>query len=52
MLDTIHTLVVHGAGMDEISPFGETQVVEIRDGTTTEWTIDPARYGFGRGSAP
>ena len=38
--------------MDEISPFGETQVVEIRDGTTTEWTIDPARYGFGSGSAP
>ncbi len=51
-LDTIHTLVVHGAGMDEISPFGETQVVEIRDGVTTEWAIDPARYGFGRGSAP
>ena len=51
-LNTIHTLVVHGAGMDEISPFGETHVVEIRDGVTTEWTIDPARYGFGRGSAP
>ena len=50
-LDTIHTLVVHGAGMDEISPFGETQVVEIRDGLTTEWTIDPSRYGFGRGTA-
>ena len=31
-LDTIHALVVHGAGMDEISPFGETQVIEIRDG--------------------
>jgi len=51
-LNTIHTLVVHGAGMDEISPFGETQVVEIRDGVTIEWSIDPARYGFGRGSAP
>jgi anthranilate phosphoribosyltransferase len=49
-LDTVHTLVVHGAGMDEISPFGETQVVEIRQGKMSEWTIDPARYGFGRGT--
>jgi anthranilate phosphoribosyltransferase len=49
-LDTIHTLVVHGAGMDEISPFSETQVVEIREGHTSEWTIDPTRYGFGAGT--
>jgi anthranilate phosphoribosyltransferase len=49
-LDTVHTLVVHGAGMDEISPFGATQVVEIRDGTMSEWSIDPVRYGFGRGT--
>ena len=49
-LDTTHTLVVHGAGMDEISPFGETQVVEIRGGQMSEWTIDPRRYGFGRGA--
>ena len=50
-LDTVHALVVHGAGMDEISPFAETQVVEIRDGAMSEWTIDPKRYGFGGGSA-
>jgi anthranilate phosphoribosyltransferase len=37
--------------MDEISPFAETQVVEIRDGAVSEWTIQPGRYGFGRGSA-
>ena len=49
-LDTVHALVVHGAGMDEISPFAESQVVEIRDGATSEWTIDPTRYGFGGGS--
>jgi anthranilate phosphoribosyltransferase len=49
-LDTTHTLVVHGAGMDEISPFGETEVVEIRDGQTSRWTIDPSRYGFGQGT--
>jgi anthranilate phosphoribosyltransferase len=35
--------------MDEISPFGETEVAEVRDGVMTEWTIDPKRYGFGRG---
>jgi anthranilate phosphoribosyltransferase len=49
-LDTVHTLVVHGAGMDEISPFGETHVVEIRGGTVSEWTIDPLRFGFGSGT--
>jgi len=49
-LDTVHTLVVHGAGMDEISPFGQTAVVEIRDGKMSEWTIDPTRFGFGHGT--
>lgn len=50
-LDTVHTLVVHGAGMDEISPFRESQVVEIRRGAMSEWTVDPKHYGFGRGTA-
>jgi anthranilate phosphoribosyltransferase len=50
-LETVHSLVVHGSGMDEISPFADTQVVEIHDGTVSEWTIQPARYGFGRGNA-
>jgi anthranilate phosphoribosyltransferase len=49
-LGTRHALVVHGEpGMDEISPLGPTQVIEIRDGTATEWTIEPSRFGFGRG---
>jgi anthranilate phosphoribosyltransferase len=50
-LGSVHSLVVHGSGMDEISPFSETQVVEIRDGALTEWTIDPARFGYGGGTA-
>ena len=37
--------------MDEISPLGTTHVVEIRDGATREWTIDPARHGFPAGRA-
>ena len=51
-LGTVHALVVHGEpGMDEISPLGTTHVVEIRDGTMREWSIDPARYGFPPGDA-
>jgi anthranilate phosphoribosyltransferase len=48
-LGTAHALVVHGDGMDEISPLGTTQVVEIRDSLVTEWSIDPAYFGFARG---
>jgi anthranilate phosphoribosyltransferase len=41
-----HALVVHGTGMDEISPLAPTRVVEIRDGKTTEWTLDPREFGY------
>lgn len=46
-LDTVHALVVHGApGLDEISPLGPTDVVEVRRGLAPRrWTIDPVRYG-------
>lgn len=45
-LGTRHALVVHGTGMDEISPIAATQVVEIRGGVLTEWTIEPSRFGY------
>jgi anthranilate phosphoribosyltransferase len=45
-LGTHHALVVHGTGMDEISPLAPTHVVEIRGGKTTEWTVDPTRFGY------
>ena len=45
-LGTIHALVVHGTGMDEISPLARTQVVEIRDGRLREWSIEPAKFGY------
>ena len=51
-LGTTHALVVHGEpGMDEISPLGPTQVIEIRDGRATEWAIDPSDYGMTNGRA-
>jgi anthranilate phosphoribosyltransferase len=49
-LATVHALVVHGEGMDEISPFSPSSVIEIRDGVMREWTIDPRDYGFGGGT--
>jgi anthranilate phosphoribosyltransferase len=46
-LDSLHSLVVHGEpGLDEISPLGPTSVVEVRNGRATEWTIDPAEFGY------
>ena len=46
-LGSVHTMVVHGApGLDEISPLGPTHVVEIVNGETREWDIDPARFGL------
>ena len=50
-LGSTHALVVHGAGMDEISPLAATQVLEVRDGMVRAWSVDPKRYGFGRGDA-
>ena len=46
-LGTVHALVVHGEpGMDEVSPLGLTRVIEIRNGRTTEWSIDPRDHGY------
>lgn len=44
---TVHAMVVHGApGMDEISPLGPTEVLEVRAGTVTRWVIDPEALGI------
>jgi anthranilate phosphoribosyltransferase len=46
-LGAVHAMVVHGEpGMDEVSPIGMTRVIEIRDGRTSQWTIDPAKFGY------
>jgi anthranilate phosphoribosyltransferase len=46
-LGTKHALVVHGEpGLDEVSPLGPTHVIEVKEGTTSRWTIHPAEHGF------
>ncbi|HEX5437458.1 MAG TPA: anthranilate phosphoribosyltransferase [Gemmatimonadaceae bacterium] len=46
-LGSVHALVVHGMpGIDEVSPLGITRVLEVRNGTVREWTIDPHWYGL------
>ncbi|MGZ8376698.1 MAG: anthranilate phosphoribosyltransferase [Gemmatirosa sp.] len=51
-LGSVHALVVHGEpGMDEISPIGPSQVVEIRRANGAarvvgEWIVDPGAHGF------
>jgi anthranilate phosphoribosyltransferase len=47
VLGTIHALVVHGEpGLDEVSPLGPTHVIEVRNGSTSRWTINPEDHGF------
>jgi anthranilate phosphoribosyltransferase len=46
-LGTTHALVVHGEpGLDEFSPLGTTHVIEIRDGSSAQWQLDPSHYGL------
>jgi anthranilate phosphoribosyltransferase len=46
-LGTVHALIVYGEpGMDEVSPLGTTEVIEIRDGEQSGWTIDPRDHGY------
>ena len=46
-LEATHALVLHAeVGMDEVSPCGLTRVWEVREGTVTEWQVEPRRYGL------
>ena len=40
--NVIHAYIVHSDdGMDEISPFAKTNIVELKDGKINEFIIDP-----------
>ena len=46
-LGSKHVMVVHGAdGMDEISFSGDTYVAELKDGTVTEYVLNPGQFGM------
>ena len=43
----VHAYIVHSDdGMDEISPFEKTNVVELKKGSITEFSIDPKNLGL------
>ena len=45
--NVIHAYIVHSEdGMDEISPFEKTNVVELKEGKIREFEIDPKEFGI------
>ena len=49
--NVVHAYIVHSEdGMDEISPFAKTNIVELKDGTINEFTIDPKDLGITSGN--
>ncbi|TVR63779.1 MAG: anthranilate phosphoribosyltransferase [Gemmatimonadales bacterium] len=46
-LEHHRAMVVHGRdGLDEVSPLGETEVVELRDGALARYTVHPEDLGL------
>jgi len=49
--NVVHAYIVHSDdGMDEISPFAKTNVVELKDGKINEFTINPKDLGINEGN--
>ena len=46
MLGSVHALVVHSEGLDEIRLDAPTHVVELKEDTITEYTISPRDFGI------
>ncbi len=46
LLGVKRAMVVHSDGLDEISTMGPTKVLHLKDGQTTESTLDPSDYGI------
>jgi len=46
-LGSKHVVAFHGdGGLDELATSGPSQVLELKEGETSEWTIDPRELGF------
>ena len=46
-LGSKHVVAFHGhQGLDELATSGPSHVLELKDGATREWTIDPAELGL------
>ena len=45
-MGTTHALVYHGQGIDELSPLGPCEVIEVEGGEQKAWTLDPEVYGI------
>ncbi|MFL2883096.1 MAG: anthranilate phosphoribosyltransferase [Pelagibacteraceae bacterium] len=49
--NVVHAYIVHSDdGMDEISPFAKTNIVELKEGKINEFTIDPKNLGINAGN--
>jgi anthranilate phosphoribosyltransferase len=49
--NVVHAFIVHSDdGMDEISPFAKTNIVELKNGKINEFTIDPKDLGIKSGN--
>ena len=49
--NVLHAFIVHSEdGMDEISPFAKTNIVELKNGKINEFTIDPVNLGINSGN--
>jgi anthranilate phosphoribosyltransferase len=45
-LGTSHSVIVHGAGLDELSCIGPATIVEINENQIHASTLNPAEFGF------
>jgi anthranilate phosphoribosyltransferase len=45
--NVVHAIIVHSEdGMDEISPFAKTNIIELKDQDINEFTINPRELGI------
>ncbi len=45
--NVVHAYIIHSDdGMDEISPFSKTNIVELKNGSLKEFVIDPTKLGI------